>query len=121
MRAARQRAAGGRGGFEPGTRESQLRTGYAGGVAECLVRKPKRIQFLNMENRPMKAVTVFSLGMVVLALAAGADAQAADLKAGDKAPAFKLKGSDGKTYELAQFKDKKVVVVAWFPKAFTGG
>jgi len=68
----------------------------------------------------MKAVTVFSLGMV-LALAAGTVVQAADLKAGDKAPAFKLKGSDGKTYELAQFKDKKVVVVAWYPKAFTGG
>ena len=69
----------------------------------------------------MKAVTVFSLGMVALALTAGTVTQAADLKAGDKAPAFKLKGSDGKTYELAQFKDKKVVVVAWFPKAFTGG
>ena len=47
--------------------------------------------------------------------------QAADLKAGDAAPAFELKGSDGKTYKLADFKGKKAVVVAWFPKAFTGG
>ena len=43
------------------------------------------------------------------------------LKVGDVAPAFKLDGSDGKTYELADFKDKQAVVVAWFPKAFTGG
>ena len=45
----------------------------------------------------------------------------AELKAGDEAPAFELAASDGKTYKLADFKDKQVVVVAWFPKAFTGG
>ena len=43
-----------------------------------------------------------------------------DLKVGDKAPAFKLAGSDGKTYALAELKGK-TVVLAWFPKAFTGG
>jgi thioredoxin-dependent peroxiredoxin len=49
-------------------------------------------------------------------------AKAADeLKVGDKAPDFTLKGSDGKTYKLADFKGKKGVVLAWFPKAFTGG
>jgi peroxiredoxin Q/BCP len=32
-----------------------------------------------------------------------------------------LKGSDGKTYKLSDFKGKKAVVIAWFPKAFTGG
>ncbi|APZ91033.1 Putative peroxiredoxin bcp [Fuerstiella marisgermanici] len=45
----------------------------------------------------------------------------AELKVGDDAPAFELKGSDGKTYKLADFKGKSAVVVAWFPKAFTGG
>ena len=45
----------------------------------------------------------------------------AELKVGDAAPNFKLKGSDGKTYELAQFQGKRAVVIAWFPKAFTGG
>jgi peroxiredoxin len=30
-------------------------------------------------------------------------------------------GSDGKTYTLSQFKGKKAVVLAWFPKAFTSG
>ncbi len=45
----------------------------------------------------------------------------AQLKPGDKAPDFKLKGSDGKTYQLADFLGKQVVVLAWYPKAFTGG
>jgi peroxiredoxin Q/BCP len=44
-----------------------------------------------------------------------------ELKVGDKAPNFKLKGSDGKDYSLSDFKGKKWVVLAWFPKAFTGG
>lgn len=47
--------------------------------------------------------------------------EAADLKAGDKAPDFELKGSDGKTYKLADFKDKSAIIIAWYPKAFTGG
>jgi len=46
---------------------------------------------------------------------------AADLKADDKAPDFSVKASDGKTYTLKQFKGKQAVVIAWFPKAFTGG
>lgn len=44
-----------------------------------------------------------------------------ELKVGDAAPDFALKGSDGKTYRLADFRGKKPVVIAWFPKAFTGG
>jgi len=47
--------------------------------------------------------------------------RAADLKAGDSAPEFQLPGSDGKIYKLSQFRGKQAVVVAWFPKAFTGG
>jgi peroxiredoxin Q/BCP len=59
------------------------------------------------------------LGLGLLGTVRSADA--ADLKVGDKAPDFTLKGSDGKTYTLDQFKGKQAVVVAWFPKAFTGG
>ena len=44
----------------------------------------------------------------------------AELKVGDAAPNFKLAGSDGKTYDLSELKGK-TVVVAWYPKAFTGG
>ena len=40
---------------------------------------------------------------------------------GDAAPDFKLSGSDGQTVSLAAYKGKKTVVLAFFPKAFTGG
>jgi AhpC/TSA family len=43
------------------------------------------------------------------------------LARGDKAPDFSLEGSDGKQHTLAEHAGKEVVVVAWFPKAFTGG
>ena len=45
----------------------------------------------------------------------------AGLAVGGGAPDFSMMGSDGKTYELPDFKDKKAVVVAWYPLAFTGG
>jgi thioredoxin-dependent peroxiredoxin len=48
-----------------------------------------------------------------------AKAMAEELKVGDQAPDFTLPGTDGKTYTLSQL--KKNVVLAWFPKAFTGG
>jgi peroxiredoxin Q/BCP len=48
-------------------------------------------------------------------------AQTADLKVGDQAPNFKLQATDGKTYQLSDFKGKKPVVLAWFPAAFTRG
>lgn len=40
---------------------------------------------------------------------------------GDTAPPFSLPGSDGKVHALSDDAGKDVVVVAWFPKAFTGG
>ena len=56
-----------------------------------------------------------------LVLAAAVAPARADLKAGDEAPAFSLQGSDGKVHTLADHKGKTAVVIAWFPKAFTGG
>jgi peroxiredoxin Q/BCP len=53
--------------------------------------------------------------------ASGAAVEAAELKVGDDAPPFTLKGSDGKTYSLKDYAGKQAVVLAWFPKAFTGG
>jgi peroxiredoxin Q/BCP len=61
-----------------------------------------------------------ALGLA-LALIAGTVVKAADLKVGDKAPPFSLVGSDGKTYSLDDFKGKKAVVLAWFPKHHTSG
>lgn len=47
-------------------------------------------------------------------------AAAVELKEGDVAPAFSLPGTDGKTHSNADYKGK-TIVLAWFPKAFTGG
>ena len=62
----------------------------------------------------------FSMLAVFLSTAA-VFAETVELKVDDAAPDFELEGSDGKTYTLKQFKDRKAVVIAWFPKAFTGG
>jgi len=43
------------------------------------------------------------------------------LKIGDVAPPFELAGSDGEKHRLADHIGKRAVVLAWFPKAFTGG
>ena len=69
----------------------------------------------------MKAVSKVAIGLVLATLLAGGSAFAAELKVGDPAPNFTMPGSDGKTYTLSDFKGKKAVVLAWFPKAFTSG
>jgi peroxiredoxin Q/BCP len=63
----------------------------------------------------LTVLTLAGLGFAALPAAAG------DLKVGDQAPNFKLQATDGKTYQLADFKGKESVVLAWFPKAFTQG
>lgn len=60
-------------------------------------------------------VVAFGFGLACAA------ARAADLAPGDPAPEFSLEGSDGKTHKLSDHKGKQAVVLAWFPKAFTGG
>jgi len=60
-------------------------------------------------------------GVSAVALGAAFGRQDVELKVGEQAPAFALTGSDGKPHALAEYRGKQVVVLAWFPKAFTGG
>jgi len=66
----------------------------------------------------MKVICLVAALGLGLACAA---ARAAELKPGDPAPPFALVGSDGRTHALSDYKGKQAVVLAWFPKAFTGG
>ena len=72
-------------------------------------------------------MTLRSLFAAGLALAFGltghaqAPAQQPTLAVGQAAPNFTLPGSDGKSYTLKDYAGKSAVVLAWFPKAFTGG
>ena len=59
-------------------------------------------------------------GMTNVALGRGV-ASPVVLHAGDVAPDFTLPASDGVTYRLSEFRGRRAVVIAWFPKAFTGG
>ena len=69
----------------------------------------------------MKAVIVMAVVILAGLGMAASPASAGDLKVGDQAPNFKLSATDGKTYQLSDFKGKESVVLAWFPKAFTQG
>lgn len=50
----------------------------------------------------------------------GRPSDARQLGPGDPAPDFSLQASDGRTYRLRDLAGH-AVVIAWFPKAFTGG
>ncbi len=69
----------------------------------------------------MRAWMARSVALLGLALVLRGGPALAELKVGDKAPDFELKGSDGKTHKLSDYHGKTTVVLAWFPKAFTGG
>lgn len=43
------------------------------------------------------------------------------LQPGDPAPLFVLQGSDGTEHRLEDHRGERLVVLAWFPKAFTPG
>ena len=61
-------------------------------------------------------------GLLGLFPAAGrADDKPAEVKVGDKAPAFAATDQDGKAWKSADHFGKKTVVVFFFPAAFTGG
>ena len=82
-------------------------------------------------SHPSSVQMLAGLALVAVGMAVSAQGQppqqpqpepqySAVLNVGDRAPEFKLPGSDGKTHSLSAYKGK-TVVLAWFPKAFTGG
>jgi len=72
-----------------------------------------------MSRQVIAIAALLGAGLVVVWGAGGVLAD--EPKVGEQAPAFSLPGSDGKIYTLADYKGKSAVVLAWFPKAFTGG
>ena len=83
----------------------------------------------------LSVCTFVGIGVIAMSAAASGEGQppqnpqapaappaqySADLKVGDMAPDFSLPGSDGKVHKLSDYRGK-TVVLAWFPKAFTGG
>ena len=78
-------------------------------------KQPEEImsQFVNRLTR-------LTLAALLAVVALGSQFAAA-LEVGDKAPDFTLQASDGQTYSMSQFLGEKPVVIAFFPKAFTGG
>ena len=63
----------------------------------------------------------FFLVTIVYLMTLAFSGTAIALEVGDIAPDFTLSASDGKAYALSQFRGKQAVVIAFFPKAFTGG
>ncbi|GHB56063.1 peroxiredoxin [Psychrosphaera saromensis] len=70
-----------------------------------------------MDQYMNKLITSF----ITITLLLLSNLAAAELSVGDQAPDFKLQASDGKTYQLSDFKGQKAIVLAWFPRAFTNG
>ena len=71
----------------------------------------------------MKLTLLALAGASLFALANVGSAQdpaPVELKPGDQAPDFAMQGSDGKVHRLSDYRGRHVVL-AWFPKAFTGG
>lgn len=62
--------------------------------------------------------TLLIAGSILFSAAA---VQAAMPQAGDAAPAFAGQDQDGKTVSLADFTGKKIVLLYFYPKDFTGG
>jgi thioredoxin-dependent peroxiredoxin len=66
-------------------------------------------------SRLLLCVTL--IGLLVL----GSLPARAELMVGDPAPDFSVMGSDGKLHALSDSRGNNPVVIAFFPKAFTGG
>ena len=71
----------------------------------------------------MKALTVIAIGamMGTSLLSQQMQPPKTHLKEGDMAPDFTLRSSAGGNVKLSDFRGKNMVVLAFYPAAFTGG
>ncbi len=65
----------------------------------------------------MRALIIAAATLMMALPAFAAD----ELKQGDEAPSFSFQSTNDKTVTKDTYKGKQAVVIAWFPKAFTGG
>lgn len=65
----------------------------------------------------LRALLSVTLGLLVVASLPAR----AELMVGDPAPEFSVMGSDGKLHALSDSRGNNPLVIAFFPKAFTGG
>ena len=72
-------------------------------------------------GEPAKSSTPTGGTATAAAGASAAPSAGNGLAVGDMAPDFTLAASDGKDHKLSDHRGKEAVVIAWFPKAFTGG
>ena len=69
----------------------------------------------------LKLASISGLAIALICLKTQMIFSAEFPEVGEFAPEFELVGSDGKTYKLSNFRGKQAVILAWYPKAFTGG
>ena len=70
----------------------------------------------------MIAATISAAATGAVSMATGGARTDVALAPGDRAPDFTLPASDGRTYRLSDLIGRgETIVIAWFPKAFTGG
>ncbi len=67
----------------------------------------------------MKFITIIIT--LCFALAYSSSILATDLKVGEQAPNFNLQATTGDFYQLSDYKNKQVIVLAWYPMANTRG
>ncbi len=69
----------------------------------------------------LEKISIIILSFFIIAIASFVFIRSVSaLEIGDIAPGFELQGSDGATYSLSDMRGEWVII-AWFPKAFTGG
>ena len=82
------------------------------------------VQLLKLLRMLAASAAAIAAGAITMATGTGGRSEV-ELKPGDRAPEFELPGSDGRVYRLSEIVGPDgtghAVVMAWFPKAFTGG